>query len=89
MDKPNTPMGLSRQPRKGERVAWRDRKGNLYSHATVLRIEGNLCWIKPDDGSDSAPFIWRFPRDGTLNNQAEIIGCEVTPTAPKESEIAT
>ena len=80
---------LTRQPRKGDRVAWRDGKGKLYSLCTVLRIEGNLCWIKPDDGSDSAPFIWRFPRDGTLNNQAEIIGCEATHTAQKEGEFAT
>jgi hypothetical protein len=63
---------LTEQPRKGQRVAWR-RDGKLYAHATVLRCEGNLCWIKPEDGGDAAPFIWRFERDGTLNMLAEIV----------------
>ena len=64
---------LTEQPRKGQRIAWR-MGGDLRHHATVLRIEGNLCWIKPDDGSDSAPFIWRFPRDGdALNKLAEVV----------------
>lgn len=63
-------MPLTEQPRKGQRVAWR-MNGKLTHHATILRIEGNLCWIKPDDGSDSAPFIWRH-KEG-LNTLAEII----------------
>lgn len=72
---------LTEQPQKGQRVAWR-RNGKLTHHATVLRIEGNLCWIKPDDGSESAPFLWRFS-DGTLNQLAEVI--EV-PAYNKEAE---
>lgn len=65
---------LTEKPRKGQRVAWRKEPGGpLTYHATVLRIEGNLCWIKPDDGSDSAPFIWFFPRDNAFNCLAEII----------------
>lgn len=71
--------GLTRQPRKGERVAWRN-GAKLYSHATVLRIEGNLCWIKPDDGGESAPFLWRF-HDGSLNKLAEIVA-EVHQSEP-------
>lgn len=63
---------LTEQPRKGQRVAWR-MDGTLQHHATVLRVEGNLCWIKPDDGGDSAPFIWWFPRDQAFNKLAEIL----------------
>jgi hypothetical protein len=62
---------LSEQPRKGQRVAWRNNPGEpLKHHGTVLRIEGNLCWYQPDDG-EAAPFIWRF-KDG-LNTLAEIV----------------
>ena len=61
---------LTEQPHKGQRVAWIGRNGKLYAHATVLRVEGNLCWIQPDDG-EAAPFIWRF-KDG-LNKLAEIV----------------
>lgn len=61
---------LTKIPVKGERVAWR-MNGELKYHATVLRTENNLCWIKPDDGSDMVPFIWRF-KEG-LNKLAEIV----------------
>lgn len=76
---------LSRKPEKGDRVAWRDAKGRLYNHAKVLRIEDNLCWIKPDDGSESAPFIWHFPRDQMMNQLAELIA---EPAYNKASESA-
>ena len=75
---------LTEKPRKGQRVAWW-MNGTLRHHATVLRIEGNLCWIKPDDGSDSAPFIWWFPRDNAFNCLAEIIE---EPAYNKEREEA-
>jgi hypothetical protein len=80
---------LTRKPIKGDRVAWR-LNGKMRDHATVLRTEGTLCWIKPDDGSDSAPFIWWFPRDNAFNCLAEIIGrCEVTSDPIRHSELAT
>ena len=57
---------LTSKPRKGDRVAWRLNPGEpLRGHATVLRIEGNLCWVKPDDG-EPGPFIWFFPRENML-----------------------
>ena len=74
---------LTEKPRKGQRIAWRNNQGQLYAHATVLRIEDNLCWIKPDDG-ESAPFIWWFPRDGMFNQLAEIIE---EPAYNKELEL--
>lgn len=65
---------LTEQPKKGQRVAWRNNPGEkLKHHATVLRVEGWLCWIQPDDGSDAAPFIWWFERDQCFNKLAEII----------------
>lgn len=67
-----TPGGLSRQPRPGDRIAWRDAAGNLYSHCTVLRVEGNLCWAEFDGTRITEPFMWTF-HDGTLNKLAEII----------------
>jgi hypothetical protein len=64
---------LTEKPRKGQRVAWRmEPDGPLTHHSTVLRIEGDLCWIQPDDGSDAAPFIWWFAREQIYNKLAEI-----------------
>lgn len=63
-------VALHERPMVGELVAWRYADGTLYGHATVLRIEGNLCWIKPDDG-EAAPFIWRFK--DCLNTLAELV----------------
>lgn len=43
---------------------------------TVVRIEGNLCWL--DHGDESLPFIWRFG-DGTLNTLHEWEGKPCVP----------
>lgn len=59
---------LTDQPRKGQRIAWR-MDGELRFHGTVLRTEGNLCWMNFDDGTTN-PFIWLF-KDG-LNQLAEV-----------------
>lgn len=46
------------KPRVGDEIRYKgERQGR------VLRVEGNLCWVAYDDGSEPAPFIWRF-RDG-------------------------
>jgi len=45
-------------PRPGDRITY---KG--HETGTVIRTEGNLCWMSFDSGADSAPFIWRF-KDG-------------------------
>ena len=48
-------------PRQGDVITYRGK-----ATGTVIRTEGNLCWMSFFDGSDSAPFIWRF-KNG-LNN---------------------
>lgn len=48
-------------PRAGQDITYR---GKL--HGKAIRVEGNLCWMNFNDGSEAAPFIWRF-KDG-LNN---------------------
>lgn len=45
-------------PRKGDPIKYFGRHVG-----TVLRIDGNLCWVASRDGGESAPFIWRF-KDG-------------------------
>lgn len=62
--------GLTEQPRKGQRIGWFDERGNVKHAGTVLRCEGNLCWLAFDSGV-SDPFIWRF-KDG-LNTMATVI----------------
>jgi hypothetical protein len=47
--------GLTRQPRKGERIEW---DWPTPGGGIVHRIEGNLCWL--DFGGRIDPFIWRF-----------------------------
>lgn len=42
-------------PRVGQRLKY---KGKL--HGTVRRVEGALCWVNYDDGSDPLSFIWCF-----------------------------
>jgi hypothetical protein len=41
-------------PRKGQRITY---KGAEVG--TAERLDGNLCYVKYDDGSTN-PFIWRF-----------------------------
>lgn len=59
---------LTTTPRKGDRVSW----PNGRHAGTVLRVDGNLCWYQPDHG-EAAPFIWRFPREGVLNQLATVV----------------
>lgn len=69
---------LTEKPRKGQKVAWRNSKGELYGHATVLSIDGDLCWVKPDGRDAADTFIWFFPSDGQFNQLAEIVQEVVT-----------
>lgn len=57
MTKPEDKFSTHR-PRVGDRIAY---KG--LPHGSVSSVEGALCWVKYDDGSQPAPFIWCF-RDG-------------------------
>lgn len=74
---------LKRKPRIGDTIVFRKSSGQspdgtpeffgeITTTGKVLRIEGNLCWCRYDDGSVD-PFIWNFPRDGMLNLCAEIV----------------
>lgn len=47
----------SSKPRKGQRITYQGREVGTVDH-----VDGNLCWVKYDDGTAN-PFIWRF-RDG-------------------------
>lgn len=44
-------------PRKGQRITYKGREVGTVDH-----LDGNLCWVRYDDGTTN-PFIWRF-RDG-------------------------
>lgn len=74
---------LTRKPQAGDTIAFRKLSGQdkdgtpeflgeITSSGEALRIEGNLCWCKWEDGSIN-PFIWNFPRDNRLNLCAEIV----------------
>lgn len=64
---------LTEKPRNGQKVAWRNGKGELYGHSTVVSADGRLCWIKSDDGGSVNPFIWFFQRTNEFNQLAEIV----------------
>ena len=46
-------------PRPGSRLHY---KGAPFG--VVVRVEGNLCFMKYDDTGEVLPFIWRF-KEGT------------------------
>jgi hypothetical protein len=67
-------MALTEQPRKGDRIAWTD---SGYA-GTVMRCEGNLCWLMGDDGN-ATPFIWRF--EDCLNQLATVVPVTIAEEA--------
>lgn len=58
----DVPGGLTRKPRKGDRLVY---KGAPLG--VVTRVEGNLCWFTDAETGIVDPFIWYFPREGTMN----------------------
>lgn len=63
-------MALTRQPRPGDLVSWPESAPEFRGPYKVLRVEGDLCWIKRD-GEEAAPFIWRFTEG--LNKLAALV----------------
>lgn len=64
----------SSKPRAGERVTYSGKE-----IATVVHVEGNICWSKYDNTGETMPFIWKF-KDG-LNALAW--WPSKSPTAPR------
>lgn len=60
-------------PRVGTRGTYQSDTGPVGF--LVKEIEGNLCYADYDNGT-RGPFIWRFPRDGTLNSRHDWPGKE-------------
>jgi|GEM_PF-3417679 hypothetical protein len=48
-----------RRPRAGHEVTYKSGSGRLIK-AIVVKVEGNLCWVKYDGKDEAQPFIWRF-----------------------------
>lgn len=68
-------MSLQRKPRVGDRIGFGEFSGQgngnvatvceaSTANFTVMRVDGNLCWIhedgKPDEPRYASPFIWQF-----------------------------
>lgn len=63
--------GLTRKPRRNEIITF----GHAPQRWRVSHCDGNICWCNPVDNANILKptcFIWYFPRDRALNNQATI-----------------
>jgi len=73
---------LTRKPVKGDRVRWPHWPKDRI--AVVVRVEGNLCWIREDGSDEAHPFLWQFPRTQTLNELAELVEPQESPAMTRK-----
>lgn len=69
----NTTYGLTRKPRKGDKIRWPNWVGKFVTVLRTPELGETLCYAVEPNGGKVQRFIWWFDREQKYNELATII----------------